>query len=222
MVGVAAFSTDDVALVLREHPGLINTATDELRGSVVVAGEYAGQRVFGEAGLRLVGTLNGIPALFPDPRLVARVMRANGIRDAADVHCFADGRACVATPAELNRLFTRPPTLPQYVNCVALPFLFALLHFETYGSWPWGERSHGALGLLEGAGALRCEGHPVHGEVLKDVLSQCGVAEVLGLARRSADCPCGSGARFAKCHADAYREARSLRRMQMRQKHGEQ
>jgi hypothetical protein len=73
------------------------------------------------------------------------------------------------------------------------PYLYSWLWFSKYGKMPWGERSHGLVGL--------CESYQ---DMLK-ITDKTKVIPFLKLIttnqiRPRAGCPCGSGQPYRKCH----------------------
>ncbi|MBK9416681.1 MAG: hypothetical protein IPN62_05165 [Flavobacteriales bacterium] len=67
-----------------------------------------------------------------------------------DLHVYPNNNsACLGAPHELQDRCPKGTPLHQFIDDLVVPYFYALSHFEKYGRWPWGERSHGMLGLLE-------------------------------------------------------------------------
>lgn len=101
------------------------------------------------------------------------------------------------------------------MEAFVVPYLYSLAHFEKCGKFPWGDFSHGGLGLLEFASDDT------------EQLTEEGVAEIFATFRRELNwkeyhkqlrkpsaeraCLCGSRKPFHKCHGKAWRGVIRLR-----------
>lgn len=63
-------------------------------------------------------------------------------------HIYPNGSVCLATVGEILEYLIGSPTVSDFVNQFVNPFFFTLEYFEEYGTFPFGEREHGAKGLL--------------------------------------------------------------------------
>lgn len=121
-----------------------------------------------------------------------------------DLHIYADQSACFAAPQQITADWSAGMTLSDFIWRYALPFLYEHAFYERHGRWPWGELTHGVLGLLEWLGR---NPKPTNGDVLRTILYlESGGRDARKLiakrARRHHPCPCGNGKRLRECHPD--------------------
>jgi len=123
-----------------------------------------------------------------------------------DRHILSNGQACLAVRTDLNARWVAAPRIVPFLKTLVGPYLAWQVYYDAFGRPPpWGERSHGAQGILEYyAEAL---GIPVD-EHTKDF--------IVLLARKNdpkghEECPCGSGKRLRHCHRNRILDARQCR-----------
>ncbi|WP_270237126.1 SEC-C metal-binding domain-containing protein [Streptococcus anginosus] len=63
-------------------------------------------------------------------------------------HIYPNGVACLATIGEIIDFLANSPTVTEFIEKFINPFFFTLEYFEEYGVFLFGEREHGASGLL--------------------------------------------------------------------------
>lgn len=114
----------------------------------------------------------------------------------ADRHVFPDqGNCCLGVWEEW--LLTAPDhRFESFLTGPMHDYFVSQTYYEVHGEWPFGERSHGRLGILE-----------AYSDLLGIALNEKTIADYLQLLSRQtikghALCPCGSGRRLRKCHAD--------------------
>ncbi|HUU96350.1 MAG TPA: hypothetical protein VM487_11465 [Phycisphaerae bacterium] len=133
------------------------------------------------------------------------VVRETGGKIPEDFHTNGDTTRCLGVPLEVRMRFSEHATLIHYLTGQVVPFLFSHAYFSLYGDMPFGERPHGAAGLLD---------------FYKELLGVEQDLVVLGFLRILADddykghvpCPCGRGLILRKCHGQQLREARDHQR----------
>jgi hypothetical protein len=76
------------------------------------------------------------------------------------------------------------------------------MYYEQEKRWPFGERSHGALGVVEFYAPLVGSRDP---RVVKQFVEMIIAKKIRSTWR----CPCGSGHRLWACHGDVVRKLRS-------------
>ena len=92
-------------------------------------------------------------------------------------------------------LVTAPEhTFDAFITGVLHDYFLSQTHFEIRGEWPFGERSHGKAGILEG-----------FAELLDIDIDAGAIAEYLRLLSMNQvkghhSCPCGSGKPLRRCH----------------------
>jgi hypothetical protein len=90
-------------------------------------------------------------------------------------------------------IFAKAPTLENFIHNLLNPYLAGWLWHKQFGKMPWGERSHGWVGLCESYQALfKIDGK----ENVIPFLEQL----VKGEIHQRAGCPCGSGKPYRNCH----------------------
>lgn len=108
-------------------------------------------------------------------------------------HHFTDGSLCLCTPVEQYLVFSKVPTLENYIKSLLNPYLLGWLWYLRFNEMPWGDRSHGRLGLLES-----------YQELFNITNKQFFLNFICKYIRNELfqrkECPCGSGLPFKKCH----------------------
>jgi len=131
------------------------------------------------------------------------------IMDYRDLHSYAiqePGAACVCASQERRRKFPKGSDLIVYVDNLAVPYLYSLSHYEKFQKWPWGERSHGALGSLEAYAEID---NPSQTDITDTLITIRAEPEWIVYHKQlkkissSKGCPCKSGKPFGLCHRDA-------------------
>ncbi|GHT78499.1 hypothetical protein FACS1894130_05180 [Spirochaetia bacterium] len=121
------------------------------------------------------------------------IVKEIGGRIPPDFHRNMDGELCLTTPAELYGIFSKEPTLENYIENLVDPYLFGWLYYQQFKIMPWGERKHGAKGLIESYKEL------LHIE--KDANTIVLLRQIAANTIKQRElCPCGSGIPFRKCH----------------------
>ena len=110
-------------------------------------------------------------------------------------HQYEGGQLCLASNLELKLFFSQDTSLCSFIENYVIPYLYTYRFYETYGVYPYGERSHGIMGDLE---------------YLKDLFGVEDWGQVLNIMlfvvqssyRGHLLCPCGSGKRIRNCHGN--------------------
>lgn len=119
-----------------------------------------------------------------------------------DRHIFANGRACLCVRSEIRQHLPSGYGAVDFIDCLVHPFLVGQFYYESHGTWPWPDRSHGTDGILE-----------AYKEVtgFSELSIVRGFAEILSKKKPVKGhwpCPCGSGRKLRHCHRDFYLEIR--------------
>lgn len=127
----------------------------------------------------------GIPAVFE---------QRSRIKAEADWHINEDGSCCIGPWVGEMKKYAGRATLVDWLNRSVVPFFANHLYKERHGHYRSGEYSHGFKGILE----YYQEIWP--GE-LEDIIKK--LRQVTGAEHPEAKekCFCGSGERYARCHA---------------------
>lgn len=112
-----------------------------------------------------------------------------------DRHIYKDRECCVGI-GELE-IFSKfadfKINIKDYIEHLAIPYLFSQSYYDYYGEWPFGEYSHGIPGIKE---------------KLIEIFEVKEYKEVISLYKRTIDksigknrsCPCRSGKKYKDCH----------------------
>lgn len=140
----------------------------------------------------------GVTAGFPEEEPVV-FEEGDRIPRTADRHVFPEyGNCCLGVWEEW--LLTAPDhRFATFLTGPMHDYFVSQTYYEIHGVWPFGERSHGKLGVLEAYGDLL--GIPPSEKNLTDYLRVLSRETIKGHAL----CPCGSGKRIRQCHNDDLR-----------------
>jgi len=129
------------------------------------------------------------PNNFPDSPPIAKEI---GGCIPQEFHKFSDECLCLGTPAIINMVFAKDPTLIVFIEKLLIPYLYSYCYKEKHGVMPYGEL-HGEEGIYES---------------YKDVFKTSSDYVALQLLKILAEdnyrghlpCPCESGKIVRKCH----------------------
>ncbi len=163
-----------------------------ISGHLTFRSEYAGIEI--QDGFSI---FIEIPARYPDAIPTVKEMAG---RIPNNFHKFDNDVLCLGTPTDQWIKFNQSKTLLGFIENLVVPHLFSFCFKEKTGRMPFGERSHGGLGILE----FYCEYFE-----LKDFEAARKLLKLLatGSYRREKTCPCGSGRRLRSCHGKKFLEA---------------
>ena len=149
-----------------------------------------------------------IPALYEIGGRTEAIARKYNIADLWTLHRNRDDTACVCVKQEEEQKFPTGSRLLVFVENLVVPYLYALSHYDRFRKWPWGEYSHGALGILEFY-AENTQTQTV--ESITEILvalhrytEWSKYRKQLRSPSAKRDCLCGSEKRFGKCHIGAW------------------
>jgi hypothetical protein len=119
-----------------------------------------------------------------------------------DRHFSFDGSACLFVAEERWKHYPEGATILDFINGPVRQFFLGQAHFDLTGQWPFGERAHGAAGIIE-----------YYFEELgtTDVKTVVRFLEYLakGEAKGHWECFCGSSKRMRHCHSEKLKELRA-------------
>ncbi len=156
--------------------------------------------------VRLVDSYNVeiiVPKNYPKVPPKAREI---GGRIPSDFHTNPDGFACLTTPLEIMRQFSKQPDLIGFIEHLLIPYLYGYTHLMEYNFLPFGEFDHGDEGKRQSFAEILSN--------YKILFSVDEDSEVLSLLRVLAEdnyrghhkCPCGSLKKLRDCHGPALLE----------------
>lgn len=166
-----------------------------IRGGLRFSAIYDGQQINDEYSIKIT-----VPGNYPDELPTVQEMD-NRIPN--DFHHYQNDNLCLGAPIAVKYKFRKEPTLVGFVcNCV-VPYLYSFSYKVKFGKMPFGELSHGALGILEYYKDLF--GINDNGVILKllEILAEDNCHE-------QNKCPCGSKKRLFECHGKTLLEIKDL------------
>lgn len=119
-------------------------------------------------------------------------------------HVNPDGSCCTGVWEEWLVTST-DHSVAAYLAGPFRDFFLSQVHFQLHGEWPFGERSHGRAGIVEGYASVL--GIPPEGRRVSAYLR--GLSRP-AWARGRWPCPCGSGRRVKSCHREDLTRLRHL------------
>lgn len=166
-----------------------------IQGLLMFSAEYTGHRIDDEYSIKIL-----LPGDYPE--IVPKAFETAG-RIPRDFHKFLDGSLCLGEPLAVKRKFLEEPSFLGYVKNCLIPYLYSFSYKCRYGQLPFGELSHGLIGIRE---------HYLELFHLKDVQSLSGLIAILAQEnyRGHVLCPCGSGKRLRSCHGGQLLEIMKL------------
>ena len=161
--------------------------TDEVRisGSFLLNREFNGHRVYKKYNITIVIPINSSKLPY--------VIDSNSYIDEKYRHYYSNGVLCLETDTKLlldyEKKFDIIHWMENYVEC----YFFTYEYYKRYGEFPYGERSHGVMGIIE---------------TYQDILNAKDVVEAFHILqyihskdyRGHMKCPCQSGKRIRDCH----------------------
>lgn len=107
-------------------------------------------------------------------------------------HVNLDGSICLAALTEIRSFLRLNPTVLEFINKFFHSFFFSLEWFERYKQYPFGERSHGRIGMLE----YYLEKWDADEELFQKLARML----IKRKYRGHLECLCKSGLKIRKCH----------------------
>jgi len=110
-------------------------------------------------------------------------------------HVYSDRTLCLEVNTRIIIELDSTPRLSYFSERFIKPYLLGFLYYQKHQRFPFGDYSHGSVGLLE----FYCREFNVD--------SRLKAKQLLGLVfddnfKGHRDCPCGSGKRYRNCHSD--------------------
>lgn len=179
---------EQVKRLLTEYPKLYisESATTQIRlsGSIEVYRTACGFTLQREYPVEIT-----IP--IGDERLPSVIDIDNIIRQDYP-HRYADGSLCIETDTAIRMRFVDGFDLVAWMDEFVEPYFFSYEYYTRYEKFPFGERPHGLLGILDTYQDIVCATQENVATLL------CYAAEEV--YRGHLPCPCGSGNKLRNCH----------------------
>lgn len=123
------------------------------------------------------------------------IVREKGNKIPRDFHKYRDDSLCLGASLAIKLKFAKQPTLLGFIENCVIPYLYSYSYKCTYGFLPFGELSHGWLGVLE------------YYKDLFDINDERIILRLLKILvhnnyKAHSRCPCGSRKRIRDCHGN--------------------
>ncbi|MDN6835917.1 MAG: SEC-C domain-containing protein [Lactococcus lactis] len=133
-----------------------------------------------------------IPKIYPCELPIVFEFGEKQIKNFPHINPDVKGTFCLGTEMDIRRILKPDYLLGKYVHLIA-EFLGTYKYYDEYGVFPYGDRGHGTVGIIE---------------TYKDIFSVSTKQQVLNLmmidklknSYRNKKCPCNSGVKFKSCH----------------------
>lgn len=110
-------------------------------------------------------------------------------------HIYRDGQLCLGIEGEIMLRCDGAINLKFLIDAYIVPYLFSYRYYERYNEYPFGERSHGGIGILESyAEYFDLENLKNTYDFLRYAISH--------QYRGHLPCPCNSSKKIRNCHGD--------------------
>jgi hypothetical protein len=214
MSSLYTFTQEEVDAVQAKFPKLKLEKQGVWRGVLDFFAEYEGYQIRGSYKICIITPYtypSQLPFLIEIGGRTQAIAKKYGITDLRQLHCNPrlHNMACLCAKQEEKIKFPPGSNLVVFINELVIPYLFGLSYFDKHGKWaPWGEYSHGGLGVLE-----------CHAEYSGEITKQ-DIEEVTRILRADENwkecskqlrkpsgerfCICSSRKPFKKCHKKAW------------------
>ncbi len=212
------FSEQEIGAVRNKFPKLTLKSPGVWEGEIDIDAVHDTQRIVDRFTVLIIA-----PSTYPEelPLLLEMGGRTRAIvekyklRDARDLHYNPrTGVACLCVKQEESKKFPPGSNLVQFIESLVVPYLFGLSNYDKRGVWPWGEYSHGGLGLLESYAENQ---ESFNKEDIERVAGSFraddkwkAYSKQLQKPNGKRVCLCGSGQLFENCHPVAWSGVKRL------------
>lgn len=111
------------------------------------------------------------------------------------VHRYPDGELCLDTDTAIRIRFVNGFSLCDWMYEYVETYFFSYEYYQRYGIFPFGERAHGLMGILQ-----------TYEEILKLSDYTSAIRFMYSISKEKYRghllCPCGSGIILRKCHGE--------------------
>ena len=136
--------------------------------------------------------------MYFDENIAPIIKETSGKVNSTFPHVNPNGTLCLAVETEILTECTTSQGFDvlMWFDKFVLPFFYSFEDYKANKLYPFGERRHGAVGILE-----------FYQEIFRENDAQKALALLKYIAygryRGHLSCPCGSGKRIRKCHSKA-------------------
>lgn len=159
-----------------------------------------------------------------------KVKEKYGKESLAAMHVNSNEILCLCSYLEEESKMPNRFNLIDFFNNILVPFFYSQSFYEKKEIWPWGERSHGSLGLCESYLDYREDGNNIKliNDCLRGIKQQQDSAVFFeALVKKDKIkghwlCFCKSQKRFRDCHGSAFKGLWNLKEDMKRNDHKRQ
>lgn len=180
---------EEIQNVIYKFPSLKYYNSERtLKGKIFVNHTYCDEHIIATYEVEI-----RIPISYPNlPPVVTNISKKVPYKFG---HVYTDGTLCLATNADQLIFLIDGNGLCEWIDCYVIPYYFAVEYYKKYGTYPFGERSHGANGKLEYYREIFKVNTLKDALVILSYIVNCKY-------RGHSICPCGSGKKLRNCHKD--------------------
>ncbi|WP_304855715.1 hypothetical protein [Adlercreutzia caecimuris] len=132
------------------------------------------------------------------PGVAPMVKETSNVISPTYEHFFADRWFCLGINGELVEGLICNPSLVSFLEGPVTSYLYTALFYQRYGRYPYGDRPHDAVGIMQF--------YSDRLEAPSDIVTLCLMREIVdGKYHGKSLCPCGSGKATRSCHGDIIR-----------------
>lgn len=212
------FSEEEISAVRNAFPKLTLKQQGIWEGEIDIDVIYNGERIQDRFEIAIAATEQypkQMPMMLEIGGRTKAIAEKYKITDPRDLHCNPkSGIACLCVKQEEKMRFPPGSNLVDFIRDLVIPYLYALSHFDKYKKWPWGEYSHGGLGLLEfyaeDPTPLRKEDIEQVAEVFRADDNWKEYSRQLRKPSAERHCICRSRKPIRECHPRAWQGVRRL------------
>jgi len=139
------------------------------------------------------------------------VRKKRSIEDLSDLHISSEeGWVCLCSVLEEEDKFPQGSSAQDFFYKLLIPFFYGQSYFAKHGHFPWGEYSHGVLGIIESYFDLsKGQNNGLTKRCLEEISRYKNKQTYYTLLRKKDfikghwNCLCGSFKKFRDCHPKA-------------------
>lgn len=131
-----------------------------------------------------------------DERILPSAIDIGSHIDSSFEHKYSNGELCLETECIIMKRFAEGMTILEWFEDFVEPFYFSYEYFSTYGTFPFDERSHGIVGIIEGYTDI------FKTENQDELINILFYVRANGKYRGHTLCPCGSEKKLRNCHGE--------------------
>lgn len=212
------FSEEEISAVRNAFPKLTLKRQGVWEGEIDIDAVHNGERIQDQFEIAITATEpypKQMPMMFEIGGRTKATAEKYKITDPRDLHCNPkDGTACLCVKQEEKMRFPPGSNLVDFIRELVIPYLYGLSYFDKHKKWPWGEYSHGGLGLLEfyaeDPTPLTKEDIEQVAEVFRADDNWKEYSRQLRKPSAERHCICRSGKSIRKCHPRAWQGVQRL------------